>query len=155
MTRAFPDTDATSRFVRMLQIAGARRAQRGDDCWNREEWEAFVRRGREAFGSGPKALFGQLTLVETMLEHGLDGQTIAAELRRIDDNRAAAERQRAERQERERREAVRRAEEAEIEEAVRKERVRLEARRRTADEREQLDVSRPAKARRSVSLVNP
>lgn len=146
-------TPAVALFFRTCVNAGKRRENDKRDFWTTDEWAAWCKRGRAAFGASPRALFGQLALIETMLEHGLNGAQIAKELREMDVRRAEGERKRSEVAAVEFQRARKRSEEVEIEEAVRKERVRLEARRRTAAERDEADAARPSRAKRSIVSI--
>jgi hypothetical protein len=147
--------DPLALFWRCCKNLGLRRAKDGRDAWTAEEWTAWAKRGRAAFGPDPRALFGQLALVETMLEHGLDGPTIAAELRRIDGNRAAEQQRKAVRQAEDVRRATKQIEEAEIEAEVRKTMVRAEAKRRADARMDELGIARPGvQPRKKLIEVN-
>jgi len=72
----------TALFYRACKNIGKARVRDRRECWNTVELAAWAARGRAAFGKSPKALAGRLTLVETMLEQGHDGEAICQELRR-------------------------------------------------------------------------
>jgi hypothetical protein len=137
-------------FFRCCINAGKRRDRDGRGCWTREEWEAWCQRGRTAFGNSPRALFGQLALVETMLEHGLDGKQIAAELTRIEANRAAQQKRDAESTVELQRRSERRQYEAMVETETRKELAKMEARKRAAEIADREGIADPKSARRRL-----
>lgn len=141
---------AVAAFFRTCVRAGQRREKRNLPCWDRETWEYWVRAGRRAFGPSPQALFGQLALVETLLESDCDGETIAAELRRIDANRSAEQQRKSEMVVRDRERAAKRDHEREVEAATQKEMVRLEARRRAETAAEEAGIAAPGRARRRL-----
>jgi len=149
MLTAF-NAEATGLFFRTCRNAGTRRQNEHRDAWTAEEWTAWCKRGRAAFGASPRALFGQLALVETMLEHGLDGTAIAMELRRIDANREAEQQRRALSFAEDQRRATKRAEEAEIEAEVRKVMIRNEAKRRADAAADEHGIARPGTQRRRL-----
>jgi len=74
--------NARALFYRACKNIGKARKRAGRDHWNTTELAAWVARGRAAWGPSPRALAGRLTLVETMLEQGHDGEAICQELRR-------------------------------------------------------------------------
>jgi len=144
--------DPTALFARTCKNLGLRRQKDGRDAWTAEEWGAWCSRGRAAFGASPRALFGQLSLVETILEHGLDGTAVAMELRRIDANREAEQQRKALSFAEDQRRATKRAEEAEIEAEVRKVMVRNEAKRRADAAMDEQGIARPGTARRRLAI---
>lgn len=130
-------------FMRCCRNLALRREKDGRDVWTIEEWRKWVERGRAAFGPARTALFGQLFLVEVMLESGCTAEQITEEVRaRVAelDERDRLSRQRTDETNRRGR---KQREEAEIEEQVRKKLLLMEADRRAKARAEEMGISTP------------
>jgi len=140
-------------FFAVCVRAGQRRENRNLPCWDTETWAYWVKAGRKAFGPSSKALFGDLSLVETMLANGFDGEAIDAELSRIRGHRESQDVRRAQNAVRDAERAKKQSHDMELADAVRKESIRLEARRIAQERADELGLSAPRAARRRLATI--
>ena len=67
-------------FFSVCNDIGERREAESRRYWTIDDWHAWVAAGRAAFGKSQRALFGQLTLVEALLNSGCTSEQITAEV---------------------------------------------------------------------------